>query len=326
MKTKAHVKCCSVWLVIFCFCLQTPVQAQTIPREQLVAMTSEWEGPRFSDGRPQVADDILERMEHVTLEEAWATLRQEDYDTQYEGGHEFESGEWEILRPEAPIIGRALTATYMPARPDVQQYIDQQGEQDGRSGPPNTWPIDMLEQGDVYVANGYGKIKDGTLIGDRLGNTIYANSGNGVVFNGSSRDRAGLAEIEGFNAFLRGWHPSYIQDMMLAGLNTPTRIGGTTVMPGDVVLAKEGGIVFIPAHLAETVVRQSERTRVQDAFAHTMVRNGTYTAGQMDSQWTEAIQDRFRSWVESNSQRLNEEYGIGQETIEALLQESGEEN
>jgi DNA-binding SARP family transcriptional activator len=57
-----------------------------------------------------------------------------------------------------------------------------------------------------------------------------------------------------------------------------------------------------------------------------MVRDGTYTAGQMDSEWTEAIQDRFRSWVESNSQRLNEEYGVGQETIEALLQESGEEN
>jgi regulator of RNase E activity RraA len=302
-----------------------PAQAQTIPRDRLVAMTSAWDGPRFPDGRPMVADDVLERMQHVTLEEAWATLRQADYDTQYEGGHAFEGGEWEILRPDEPIIGRALTATYMPARPDVQQYIDAQGAEDGRSGPPNTWPIDMLQQGDVYVANGYGKIKDGTLIGDRLGTTIYANSGNGVVFNGSSRDRAGLEEIDGFNAFLRGWHPSYIQDMMLAGLNTPTRIGGATVMPGDVVLAKEGGIVFIPAHLAEQVVRASERTRVQDAFAHEMVQAGTYTAGQMDTEWTAAIEARFREWVAANSERLHEEHGVGQETIEALMQ-AGSEN
>lgn len=321
MKTKVYLKTGAVWLMLFCLCLQVPAEAQTIPRDRLVAMTSEWEGPRFPDGRPKVADNILERMRYVTLEEAWATLRQDDYDTQYEGGHEFEGGEWEILHPEEPIIGRALTATYMPARPDVQRYIDEQGAEEGRSGPPNTWPIDMLQQGDVYVANGYGKIKDGTLIGDRLGTTIYANSGNGVVFNGSSRDRAGLEEIEGFNAFLRGWHPSYIQDMMLAGLNTPTRIGGATVMPGDVVLAKEEGIVFIPAHLAETVVRESERTRVQDAFAHAMVREGTYTAGQMDTEWTEAIEARFRSWVESNRGRLHEELGVGQETIEALIQD-----
>jgi len=310
-----------VGLVVVGLCLPAPAEAQTLPRDRLVAMTSEWDGPRFPDGRPQVADNVIERMRYVTLEEAWATLRQENYDTQYEGGHGFEGGEWEILRPEEAIIGRALTATYMPARPDVQQYIDAQGAEDGRSGPPNTWPIDMLEPGDVYVANGYGKIEDGTLIGDRLGNTIYANSGNGVVFNGSSRDRAGLEEIEGFNAFLQGWHPSYIQDMMLAGLNTPTRIGGATVMPGDVVLAKEGGIVFIPAHLAERVVRESERTRVQDAFAHEMVRDGTYTAGQMDTEWTAAIEARFRSWVEANRERLHEEMGVGQGTIQALMQE-----
>lgn len=310
----------SMLLVVFCLSAQVPLQAQAISRAQLIAMTPEWDGPRFPDGRPKVADDILARMEHVTIEEAWGTLRGEDYDTQFEGGYDFEEGQWEILYPDQPIVGRALTATYLPARPDVQQYIDQQGEQDGRSGPPNTWPIDMLQQGDVYVADGFGKIKDGTLIGDRLGNTIYANSGNGVVFNGSARDRAGLSKIEGFNAFLRSWHPSFIQNMMLVGLNTPTRIGSATVMPGDVVLAKNDGVVFIPAHLAEVVVNQSERTRIRDAFAHAMVRNGTYTAGQMDTQWTQAIQDNFRSWVDTNRQHLQEEYGVTAEVINALLE------
>lgn len=315
---------CSMLLVVFCLSVQAPLQAQTISQAQLIAMTPEWDGPRFPDGRPKVADDILARMEYVTIEEAWGTLRGEDYYTQFEGGYDFEEGQWEILHPEQPIVGRALTATYLPARPDIQQYVDQQGEQDGRSGPPNTWPIDMLQQGDVYVADGFGKIKDGTLIGDRLGSTIYANSGNGVVFNGSARDLDGLSKIEGFNAFLQSWHPSYLQNMILIGLNTPTRIGSATVMPGDVVLAKREGVVFIPAHLAEMVVNQSERTRIRDAFAHTMVGNGTYTAGEMDTQWTEAIQDNFRSWVDSNRQHLQEEYGVGVETVNALLEDDRE--
>lgn len=302
-----------VSIILVGFYSQTPANAQTIPAEKLIALTPEWDGERFEDGRPKVSDDIIERFEHVTHEEAWGTLRREGYHNQFVGGH------WEVLRPDETIVGRALTATYFPARPAVQDAINRQGEQEGRSGPPNTWPIDILEQGDVYVADGFGKIKDGTLIGDRLGNTIYANSGNGVVFNGSSRDREGLLAINGFNAFVRGWDPSYIQEMMLIGMNTPTRIGETTVMPGDVVLAKGEGVIFVPAHLAEEVLIQSERIRVQDTFAHERVRSGEYTAGQMDTEWTEAIQQDFKNWVQSNSNRLKDDLGIGQETIDALL-------
>lgn len=292
--------------------------AQNIPEEKLIAMTPEWEGERFEDGRPRVPDQILQRMEHVTIEEAWGIIREEGYHNQFEGGS------WEILHPGEPVVGRALTATYSPARPGVQEYIDREGEKAGRSGPPNTWPIDMLEQGDVYVADGYGKVKDGTLIGDRLGNTIYANSGNGVVLNGSSRDREGLSEIEGFNAFVRDWHPSYIRDMMLIGLNAPTLVGEVTVMPGDVVLAKEAGIVFIPAHLAERVVTRSEVIRARDTFAHERVRSGKYTAGQMDTEWTTVIEEDFKQWVARNADRLEEEMGISAMTIEDL-QEKGEQ-
>lgn len=308
------IKCCSLLLVSICFVLVDSLQAQTIPRDKLIALTPEWDGERFPDGRPRVPDDILERMEHVTIEEAWGTLREEGYHNQFAGGP------WEILHPEEPIVGRAVTATYFPSRPAVDRYIRQQGEKEGRSGSPNSWPIDMLQQGDVYVADGFEKVKDGTLIGDRLGTTIYANSGNGVIFNGSSRDREGLAGIEGFNAYVRAWHPSYIQEMMLIGLNTPARIGQATVMPGDVVLAKPEGVIFIPAHLAAQVVAQSERTRLRDAFAHQGVSSGRYTAGQMDSRWTDAIQEDFRNWLQANSQRLQEEHGVGRETINDLLE------
>lgn len=305
-----------LFLLIFIFTgiAYYPVEAQTIPREQMIWLTPKWDGERFDDGRPKVPDHVLERMEHVSIEEAWGITRSYGYHNQFTGG------DWEILNPSEPVVGRAVTAQYMPSRPALEEAIISKGEEDGRSGPMNTWPIDVLVQGDVYVADGFGKIKDGTLIGDRLGNTIYANSGNGVVFDGSSRDREGLSAIEGFNAFVREWDPSFLQQMMLMGLNTPIMIGETTVLPGDVVLAKPTGVIFIPAHLAETVVDRSEVIRLTDIFAHRRVQDGTYTAGQMDTEWTESIEQDFFNWLEENQTMLHEEYGIGKSTINRILE------
>src|SRR5439155_17134771 len=131
----------------------------------------------------------------------------------------------------------------------------------------------------------YGKIVDGTLIGDNLGNSIYAHSHRGVIFYGSVRDIAGLSEIDGFNGWVKGYDPSYIQQMMLSGINVPIRIGRATVLPGDAVLAKKGGIVFIPAQLLEEVVINSEFIQIRDAFGHQRLREGKYTPGQIDAQW-----------------------------------------
>jgi 4-hydroxy-4-methyl-2-oxoglutarate aldolase len=186
----------------------------------------------------------------------------------------------------------------------------------------NSWPIDTLQKGDVYVADSFGKIADGTLIGDNLGNSIFARSGNGVIFDGSARDLEGLAEIKGFNAFVRGFDPTLIKDLMLLGLNTPIRIGRVTVLPGDVVLAKRAGVMFVPAHLAEEVVRESERIALRDQFGHQRLREGKYTPGQIDVTWTKAIEDDFRKWLIENRDRLD----APRATIDELIrQPAGQE-
>lgn len=168
----------------------------------------------------------------------------------------------------------------------------------------NSWPIDMLQQGDVYVADAFGKIASGTLIGDNLGNAIFAKSGNGVVFDGSLRDLEGLEQIEGFNAFVRDWHPSYIQEMMLGGINGAIQIGEAVVLPGDVVLAKRGGVLFIPAQFAQEAVETAELVKLRDGFGHQMLREGKYTPGQIDTKWTEAIERDFYNWLEANIDNL----------------------
>ncbi len=283
-----------LWCLILTFelCL-----AQTMTRDDLIFYTSKWEGERFEDGRPKVPDDILQRMKKVSIEEAWGVLRGEGYHNQFEG-------EWQMLHPDSVMVGRALTVQYMPNRPDVSEQVKARGTEEGRIGNTNSWPIDMLVNGDVYVADGFGKIVDGTLIGDNLGNSIYAKSGNGVVFNASSRDLEGLAEIDGFNAFVKGWHPSFLQEVMLTGLNVPIRMGAATVLPGDIVLAKKEGVIFIPAHLATKVVTTAEVVMLRDQFGIQRLKEGKYTPGQIDSRWSEEIEKDFSQWLRDHMDDL----------------------
>lgn len=297
--------------VVFVFGFLSASEAQFFnSAEELIYLTQEWEGERFEDGRPKVADEILERIGKISIEEAWGVLRSKGYNNQFEGN-------WEILHEEVPVVGRVLTASYMPKRPEVMDRLTAKGHEMGRVGAMNSWPIDALTQGDVYVADGFGKVVDGTLIGDNLGNAIFANSGNGVVFDAGSRDMEGLAEIEGFNAFVRGFDPSYLMESMLMGINVPIRIGRATVFPGDVVLAKKTGVLFIPAHLVEEVVDRAEFIMLKDMFGHEMLKKGVYTPGQIDGRWSDEIKAAFLEWVENSS----EELPMTKEDLDAYLKD-----
>lgn len=268
--------------------------------DYIKALTSEWKGERFSDGRPKVSDAILARLKNISIEEAWGVLRNKGYHNQYEG-------DWQIMLPDSAMTGRVVTAQYMPLRPDFEKQVKDQGVNvEGRSpkGGTNSWPIDILTNGDVYVADSYGKMADGTLIGDNLGNSIFAKSQRGVIFYGSVRDQEGLSEIKGFNAWVKGQDPSYINQMMLTSINAPIRIGRATVLPGDVVLAKKYGVIFIPAHLVDELVLTSEVTGLRDEFGHLRLREKKYLAGEIDSEWTETIKKDFLNWLNNYPGKL----------------------
>jgi len=278
---------------------------------RVLQCTPKWIGPRDKDGRPLVPDDILARMKNVSVTMAWGVARGVGYHNCYETGLG-----WQIMRPDEAIVGRVLTAQYMPLRPEYNQRILDHGHAQGRIGSSNSWPIDMLKPGDVYVADAFGKVLDGTLIGDNLGNAIYAKSGNGVIFDGGVRDLEGLEAIEGFNAWHKGADPSFLQQVMLSAINVPIRIGRATAFPGDVVLAKREGIVFIPAHLAEQVVTESEGIMLRDMFGHLRLKEGKYTPGQIDRRWTEDIRADFRAWLKKNLNDLP----VPKQVIEDMLE------
>ena len=278
-------------------------------KDEMIAFTPEWEGERFDDGRPRVPDGILERMEKVTLTQAWGVLRGHEFHRQFEGN-------WMCSQPTGVLVGRAVTAMYMPRRPDVRDLIYAKAKEAGCIGDQVSWPIDTLVKDDVYVADVFGRIDWGPVIGDNLSTSIYAKTGRGVVHNASVRDIEGVRELEGFVSFFRGFHPTAATStIMLVGINCPIRIGEVAVMPGDVVLGKDPGIVFIPPQYAEEVVTTSEITRLRDMFGKMCLREGRYTPGEIDRRWEQHIEDDFAVWLQDHL----EELPVPPETIQEFL-------
>lgn len=265
-------------------------------RDRILFYTADWKGDRFPDGRPKISDDLLKRAVDVSIEDFWDFLHQQGYRNQFEGG-------WQALHIEKPFAGRALTAQYMPSRPDMLKAIAAEGKTEGRVSGNNSWPINELQLGDVYVADGFGKIIDGTLIGSNLGSAIAAHTKTGFVFDAGIRDQEENREIPNLNGFYRGTDPSFWAEMTLTAINAPVRIGRAVVLPGDLVVAKTDGVVFIPAVLAETAVSTAEFTRLKDAFNFELNKQGKNGA-EFEGGWTQNKYAAFADWIQANPDKL----------------------
>ncbi|QMU27476.1 RraA family protein [Adhaeribacter radiodurans] len=299
-------------------------QAQQISKEELVFLTPEWKGERFPDGRPKVSDDILKRMKAVSIEEAWATM----------GGTQFNyqlAEDWPVrINPDSVLVGRAFTTTFMPYRPDMWKVIDERGKKEGRRN-QNVWGVEQLQKGDVYVGSQFGLHKNGPTIGDRVAADIYRRTGNGIIYDGAIRDIEGLKAMGRFTSYVTSYSPSYHNprsdlNTMIMGINQPTRIRQVTVMPGDIVLGKEGVVIFIPPHLAEKVVKASEKTRLEDMFAHIRTAEGKYTAGQMDANWPAEIQKDYLAWLKASVKDKKMKLPVAKAQVEEIIATSSVNN
>jgi 4-hydroxy-4-methyl-2-oxoglutarate aldolase len=258
----------SILILAFVFVsLLANSQAVKWSADAVKALTPEWTGERTPDGRPKVSDALLERLKELSMEEVWGFLQSKGYENQFENFSSLYENGWQIIHPEKVMTGRVVTSQFMPLRKDFDNYIQEEAKKEGLTTPHTNYaPINALSDGDVYVSDSYGKIADGTLMGDNLANAIYKNGKRGIIVNGSVRDVEGLSEIEGFNGWIRGSDPSAIKQMLCVSVNAPIRIGRVTVLPGDVVLAKVHGVTFIPPYLVEECVLSGEYTALRDEF------------------------------------------------------------
>ena len=277
--------------LVFLFAASNLCIAQygSFSKDERILFTKDSPFDRFDDGRPKVPDSILERMKEVSIEEAWGVLRGHGYNNQFEGN-------WMNVHPDRVLVGRAVTASFMPKRPDVDKVTADLGEKDKKIGGQNSWVIDTLVENDVIVIDLFGKIKEGTFAGDNLATSISARSKTGMIVNGAVRDLDGIFDIPNFSVYIRGVDPTGIGNVTLMGINIPIRMGDVMVMPGDVVLGRREGVIFIPPQYAEEVCTKSEDIRLRDEFGHLRLREGKYTPGEVDRKWSDAMEADFKDW------------------------------
>ena len=228
---------------------------------------------RFEDGRPKVPDHLLEKIKGLSAEEVWAVLPRASFPNQFEGN-------WRSLHPGRKLVGRALTAQFMPLRPDVADVSEAAAKAKGRAANGNQRVIDMLQPGDVIVVDLFGKIEQGTFVGDNLATAVYSATKTGFVVDGAIRDLEGVYPIE-MAAYFRGVHPTPLGNVMLTGVNIPIRIGNATVMPGDVVFGDREGVYFIPPQFVEEILTRAETTHIHDEWTKAKFLTGKYKSSDL---------------------------------------------
>lgn len=262
-------------------------------REDIIQLTAQWKGERFPDGRPRVPDKYLEALHSLTLEEVWKPIFVKGYINQFEG-------ELKLLHHDGrKLIGRAVTASYCPTRPDYHEAAQEIGRSEGRTGTYNQWVVDSLVEGDVCVVDMYDKIYKGTFLGGNL-TTAVANrtKTGGAVIWGGIRDVEQMKRVEHVQVFYRGIDPTPIREFVMTGFNAPTRIGKAICLPGDIVYGCDSGVLFIPAHLVPEVVDGAVKTQVKDMFGFEMIAQNKFTTAQIDKNvWSVEMLDLLMEYI-----------------------------
>ena len=269
-------------------------------RDAIIALTPEWKGERFPDGRPKVADKYLDALYGMTLEEVWKPIYVLGYESQFVGGG---LAPMQALHNDGrKLVGRAVTCTFCPTRPDLHALQFARGAEDGRKGNYNQWVIDSLVERDVVVCDMYDKIYKGTFLGGNLTTAIKKRTGNGgAVIWGGVRDVEQMQKVEHTQVYFRGIDPTPIRDFIMTGYNTTTRIGNAVCLPGDVVFGAGGGVLFIPSHLVADVVEGAAKTHVKDDFGFEMIGQGKFTTAQIDrNTWTVEMLDMLLEWIQTD--------------------------
>lgn len=264
-------------------------------REEILALTPLWTGERFQDGRPKVPDAHLDALREMTLEEVWRFVYQNGYQFQFEG-------DLRLLHSDHKLIGRAVTCTFCPARPDLDHVMQQVGRTEGRVGVYNQWVVDSLQEGDVLVADMFDKIFKGTFLGGNLTTAVARRTaGGGAVIWGGIRDIEQMKKIDTVQVYYRGIDPTPIRDFTMTGLNTPTRIGKAICLPGDIVFGNDAGVLFIPSHLVAGAVEGAAKAHVKDIFGFEMLSNNIFTTAQIDlAVWPVEMLDRMAEFIRTD--------------------------
>jgi 4-hydroxy-4-methyl-2-oxoglutarate aldolase len=276
-------------------------QLYTFSKQELIDYTAKSPFDRLADGRPKVPDAMIERARDLSSEEVWAGLHEEGFKNQYADG-------FQVLHPGKTMVGRAFTVQFMPLRADVDEITKNKAKQRGLDDLTNQTAIDLLQPGDVLVVDLFEKKVDGTIVGDNLFYYVMkATNGGGLVVDGSIRDLDGIAKID-MPAYFRSVDPTPIGNVMLTGINVPIRIGGVTVMPGDLVVGDREGVYFVPPQFVQEVLDRADETHVHDEWTKKKFDEGKYKSSEIyGSPKDPKLQEEYREYLKKRLDEIHKQ-------------------
>lgn len=284
-------------LALILLALPCWAQLDGFGKDELIKYTPKNPFERFPDGRPKIPEKYIEMLRGASSEMLWGPLRGAGFEHQW-------AGDWQIVHPEKKLIGRVVTAVFMPVRPDIDEVIEADAKQRGLGRNDNQRVIDTLQPGDVLVVDMFGKVEDGTFAGDNLAAAIHGASGNGFVIDGGVRDLDGIYP-QGFPVYVRGFHVSAIKDVMLMGINVPIRIGRTTVMPGDLVVGDREGLTFIPPHVVQEAAERAKVTELHDIWTKGKLATGKWKASELYPRPSDPkLIEEYEQWLAKEKKKL----------------------
>lgn len=267
-------------------------QINSLTKEELIKYTAQNPFDRFPDGRPRIPDSVLEMYKDMASEEVMGAGRPAAAPQSAAAGRAagpppvssvtFTDG-WQLLTPGKKLIGRAFTVQFMPIRQEIAAVDQAEWKQKGNPLALNhQTAIDMLQPGDVLVADLGGNLDAGGIIGDNLAYYIWKKTGTGFVIDGAIRDLEGVANF-GIPGYFRAAVPPAINGVMVTGINVPVRIGKATVMPGDLVFGDREGVNFIPPQNALRLAEAARITHIHDEWTRKKFDEGKYKSSDIYS-------------------------------------------
>ena len=282
--------------------LAAPAGAQVfrLTREQMIHYTAKNPFDRFPDGRPKVDDKMLERVKGLSLEEAWGILLNRGYRHQYAGW------DFQILHPGKKLVGRAVTAQFLPLRPDLAEVVEADAKASGAPRGENQKVIDILQPNDVPVIDLMGATPGHNFGGSNLHAAIAGATHTGAVVDGTIRDVEGIQELP-TQVYFRKAHPAAVTEVTVVGINIPIKVGEAVVMPGDVVLGDSEGVIFIPPHLVKDIVDAADLVHIHDEWTISKFLTGKYKASDLygGPGLTPELQKEYDAYVKKRRAELN---------------------
>jgi len=290
--------------IAFVFPNSVRAQLMSFSKQDLIDYTAANPFPRFPDGRPKIPDAYLERARDLSSEEVWATLQEEKgFNNQYADG-------FVVLHPGKTMVGRVFTLQFMPMREDVESVAEKKAKERGLPELTNQMAIDMLQPGDVLVVDLFGKKVDGTIVGDNLFYyMMVATHQGGLVADGAIRDLDGISEID-MPAYFKSVDPTPIGNVMLTGINIPIRIGGVTVMPGDLAVGDREGVYFIPPQFVKDTLDRADRIHIHDEWTKKKFAEGKYKSSEIYGSPTDPkLKEEYEQYLKQKLEELHKQRG-----------------